>query len=206
MSSFKKFLRWYNNKDIVPTLEAMQKKIAFYHDKEVDMLKLCCTLPNLANNCLHNSTDAKFHPFTEGDKELLQKNREDVVDGPSIVFTRKASVDETFIRKSANICKSFVGTDASQLYPYSMCQPMPTGLYTCWEFHSETSRLTPRQNKTSSFENMVKSCFQKVKLKAFVQQADRRKMAASVLMGFVFIAALCLKPWVTFTTSVSVKS
>ena len=26
MSSFKDFLRWYNNKDVVPTLEAMQKK------------------------------------------------------------------------------------------------------------------------------------------------------------------------------------
>ena len=32
MSSFKDFLRWYNNKDVVPTLEAMQKMIAFYHD------------------------------------------------------------------------------------------------------------------------------------------------------------------------------
>ena len=33
MSSFKDFLRWYNNKDVVPTLEAMQKMIAFYHEK-----------------------------------------------------------------------------------------------------------------------------------------------------------------------------
>ena len=32
VSSFKHFLRWYNNKDVVPTLEAMQKMIAFYHD------------------------------------------------------------------------------------------------------------------------------------------------------------------------------
>ena len=40
MSSFKDFLRWYNNKDIVPTLEAMQKMIAFFHDKDIDMLKL----------------------------------------------------------------------------------------------------------------------------------------------------------------------
>ena len=29
MSSFKDFLRWYNKKDVVPNLEAMQKKIAF---------------------------------------------------------------------------------------------------------------------------------------------------------------------------------
>ena len=137
------FLRWYNKKDIVSTLEAMQKLIAFYHGKDIDMLKLGCTLPNQANICLQKSTDAKFYPFTEGDKDLLEKIREDVVGGPSIVFTRKAVVDETFNRKSTNICKSFVGIDASQLCPYSVCQPMPTGLYTHWDIDSETSRFTP---------------------------------------------------------------
>ena len=40
MSSFKVFLRWYNKKSVVPTLEAMQKMIAFYHDEDFDMLKL----------------------------------------------------------------------------------------------------------------------------------------------------------------------
>ena len=73
VSSFIDFLRWYNNKDVVPTLEAMQKMIAFYHDKDTDMLKLGCTLPNLANICLHKSTDAKVYPFREGDKDLLEK-------------------------------------------------------------------------------------------------------------------------------------
>ena len=29
MSSIKDFLSWYNNKDVVPTLEAMQKLVAF---------------------------------------------------------------------------------------------------------------------------------------------------------------------------------
>ena len=33
MSTFKDFLRWYNNKHVVPTLEAMQKMLAFYHKK-----------------------------------------------------------------------------------------------------------------------------------------------------------------------------
>ena len=70
MSSLKDLLWWYNNKDVVPTLEAMQKMIAFYHDQDIDMLKLGCTLPNLAKICLHKSTDAKFHPITEGDKDL----------------------------------------------------------------------------------------------------------------------------------------
>ena len=80
--------------------------------------------------------------------------------GPSIVFTRKAVVDETFIRKSSILCKSIVGIDASQLYPYSMCQPMPTGLFTRWEYDSETKRFTAGQNKSRSFENMVLSYFQ----------------------------------------------
>ena len=77
------------------------------------MLKLGCTLPKLANICLHKSTSAIFYPFTETDKDLLQKIREDIVGGPSIVFTRKAVVDETFIRNSGNICKSIVGFEAS---------------------------------------------------------------------------------------------
>ena len=59
----------------------------------------------------------------------LEKIREDF-GRPSIVFTPKAVVDETFIRKFTKICKSFVGIDAIQLYHYSMCELMPTGLYT----------------------------------------------------------------------------
>ena len=157
MQNFSDFLKRYNNKDVVPTLEAMQKMIEFYHNKGIDMLKLGCTLPNLANICLPRSTDSKFYPFTESDKDLLEKLREEMVGGPSNVFTRKAVVDGTFIRKSSNLCKSIVGIDASQLYPYSMCQPMPTGLYTRWEYDSETNRFTARQNKSRSFENMVLS-------------------------------------------------
>ena len=163
MSSFKDFLRWYNKKDVVPTLEAMKKMIAFYDNKDIDMLKLGCTLPNLAKICLHKSIDAKFYPFTEGDKDLLEKIGEDVVGGLSIIFTCKTVVDEAFIRKSTNLCKSIVGIDASQLYPYSICQPMTTGLYTRWDFDSQTSRFIPRQNKTRSFEKMVMSYFQRTR-------------------------------------------
>ena len=35
-----------------------------------------------------------------------------MVGGPSVVFTRKAVVDETFLRKSSNLSKSIVGIDA----------------------------------------------------------------------------------------------
>ena len=179
MSSFKDFLRWYNNKDVVPTLEAMQKMIVFYHHKDIDMLKVACTLPNLAKICLHRTTDAKFYPFTEGDKDLLEKIG-DVVGCLSIVFTRKAVVDETFSRKSTNLCKFIVGIDAGQLYPYSMCQPMPTGFYTRWDLDSETSRFIPRQNKTRSFETTVMSYFQRTraecKIESFFTTGSQKKI------------------------------
>ena len=35
MCTFKDFLRWYNNKDVVPTLEAMQKCLPFITRKEL---------------------------------------------------------------------------------------------------------------------------------------------------------------------------
>ena len=156
----------------------MQKMIAFHHDRDIDMLKLGCTLPNMTNICLHKSTDAKIYPFMEGGKDLLEKNREVVIGSPSIVFKGKAVVDETFIRKSTKKCKSFVGIDASQLYPYSMCQLMSTGLYTRWDFDSQTSRFTPRQNKTRSFENMVMSYFQRTRTECEIGSfftTDRQK-------------------------------
>ena len=188
MSSFKNFLRWYNKKDVIPVLEAMQKVIASYHDKNIDMSKLGCTLPNLANICLHKSTNAKFYPFTECGKDLWAKIREDVVGGPPIVFNRKAVIDETFIRKSAIICKSIVGIAASQVYPYSMCQPMPTGLYTGWDFDSETSRFNPRQNNTRSFENMVMSFFQRTRSECEIESifttGRRKKTDCFIVDGF----------------------
>ena len=63
--------------------------IAVYHDKDTNTLTLGCSLPNLAKLCLHKSTDAKNYPITEADKDLLEKIREDVVGGPSIVLHAK---------------------------------------------------------------------------------------------------------------------
>ena len=154
-------------------MKAKQKMIALYKDKDIEMVKFCCTLPNQTNICLYKSTDAKFYPFTEEDKEFLE-NPQVVVGGSSIVFTRKAIVDETFIRKPTNLFKFFVRSDASHFYR----------LYTRWDFNSETGRLTPQQNKTRRFEERVMFFFkeqdQNVKLKTSMQEADRRKMTASV--------------------------
>ena len=180
----------------MPTLEAMRKMISFFHAKDIDKLKLGCFFSNLANICLHKSTDAKFYPFTERDRDLLETTREDIVGGPFIVFTRKAVVDETFIRKSTNLNKSIVGIDASQLYTYSMCQPMMTSLYTRWDFDSETSRFIPRQNKARSFENMVMSYFQRTrpecKIESYFTTSRQKKKDCFHVDGVFFLLQHCV--------------
>ena len=37
--------------------------------------------------------------------------------------------------------------DASQLFFHSMCQDMPTGFYTIWDYDEETEQLKARQNR-----------------------------------------------------------
>ena len=103
-------------------------------------------------------------------------------------FTRKAVVNETFNRKLTNLCKSTVGIDASQLYTYSMCQPMPTGLYTRWDSDSETSRFVPRQNKIRSFENIVMFYFKRTKpeceIESFFTTSRQKKTDCFICDGF----------------------
>ena len=168
-TTFQDFVRRYNNKDGVQALKAMQKIMELYHNKGIDMLKLGGTLPNLANICLHKSTNNKFYPFVEADKGVHDKIREDMTDAPSIVFTRKAVVGQTYLRNTENICKSIVGIDASQVYPLSMCQEMPTGLYTRWDFDSDSHKFNTRQNKTRQFENMVMSYLQSQRLNGIIE-------------------------------------
>ena len=49
VSSFKDFVRWCNQKNVVPILKAMQKMIVFNQDQHIYRLKLGCTLPKMAN-------------------------------------------------------------------------------------------------------------------------------------------------------------
>ena len=86
----KDLLHYYSNKDVVPTLEAMQNMLYFYHKKGTDILKLGCTLPNLAIIYLHKSTASKFYPFIKSNKDLLLKIREHMLGGPSIFFDKES--------------------------------------------------------------------------------------------------------------------
>ena len=107
---------------------------------------------------------------------------------PSIVFTRKTLVDDTFIQESLNWCKSILGIDGSQFCPFSMCQAMPTDLYTKWELNSESGKFKPCQNKMKSQENMVMSNFWRVrpefKVESSYTTGTQKKIDAYSVGGF----------------------
>ena len=99
------------------------------------------------------------------------------------IYTESCVVNETFIRDSINWRNSIFGHDASQLYPFSMCQAMSTGLYTRWELDSESGKFKLLQNKTRKFENMVMSDH-RVKWKVSTRQVHRKKTDAYRLDSF----------------------
>ena len=104
------------------------------------------------------------------------------------MFTRRAVVDKIHIRKSTNVCKTTVRIDASQTYPHSKCQPIPTELYIRYEFDAELQRSKPRQNKHRSFEKVVMSYLQRMRLDggivSFYTTGTPKKIDCSDADGF----------------------
>jgi hypothetical protein len=47
MKTMKEFLTWYNNKDVVPMLEALDKMFQFNQNRHIDMLKDGISVPGL---------------------------------------------------------------------------------------------------------------------------------------------------------------
>ena len=92
-----------------------------------------------AQSCKYSSPHVSYCKILvsseKATKIYWKKKREDMVGGPSKVFTWKIGVHETLNRDPTSLCKSFVEFDAIQLYPFSMCQALPTGPYKRWELH-----------------------------------------------------------------------
>ena len=120
-----------------------------------------------------------------------------MVDGSSIVFTRKTVVDENFIRNSEKFFKSIAGIDAIQLYPDFMCQPMPTGQYTRWENDTDANMF--KLNKTNLetlrtwLSHISKDEDLTVKLRVSTPQELRKRLIASWQMVSSHIVILCLR-------------
>ena len=65
---------------------------------------------------------------------------------------------------------------------------MPTGLYTQWEYDTESDRFKPQQNKSRNFDNMVTSYFQTqrpdCKIGSFYTTETQKKIDCFKVDGF----------------------
>ena len=136
MQTFGDWLEYYNNLDVAPFLEALQKMKEFYTTLGIDILKDAVSLPGVSEKYILRKTLQPHWCYKP--PELYSPNKEAyamlkaaVVGGPSLVFTRRHVAGETRIRshqyEDARLCRRILGYDANSLYPSTMMKEMPCG-------------------------------------------------------------------------------
>ncbi len=161
MKTFKDFLEWYNNLDVLPFIEAIEKMKQFYIDKRLDIFKDGVSLPGLFLKYLIRTTKEQFYLFDEKDKitdENVKRNnlfyliKYSIVGGPSIVFNRYHEADKTYIRNLDKLCKTIKGYDANALYLWGIAPKMPVGKHEhITEYDLETLKADIMNEKLFGF-------------------------------------------------------
>ena len=136
MQTFGDWLEYYNNLDVAPFLEALQKMKEFYTSLGIDILKDAVSLPGVSEKYILRKTlqprwGYKPPELYSPNKEAYAMLKAAVVGGPSLVFTRRHVAGDTRIRshqyEDARLCRRILGYDANSLYPSTMMKEMPCG-------------------------------------------------------------------------------
>ena len=136
MQTFGDWLEYYNNLDVAPFLEALQKMKEFDTSLGIDILKDAVSLPGVSEKYILRKTlqprwGYKPPELYSPNKEAYAMLKAAVVGGPSLVFTRRHVAGETRIRshqyEDARLCRRILGYDANSLYPSTMMKEMPCG-------------------------------------------------------------------------------
>ena len=119
------YLQFYNNLDVYPLHKAVPKMVQFYEQHSIDLLKETLTLSGAANKILHRSNKSEgIFLFNQKTKDLYQSVRNNIVGGPSIVFSRYRKPMKLINDEKV---KAIVGYDANALYLSAIVGNMPTG-------------------------------------------------------------------------------
>ena len=132
METLREYLIWYNNRDVTPFLQAIDKQFAFYRDRDIDMFKDGISVPGLSLLHLFNDlpNDTNFVTFNRTNSDLHKLVKDNIVGGPAIIFHRYHEKGITKIRGGEELCRKIEGYDANALYLWAIMQDMPTGWYT----------------------------------------------------------------------------
>ena len=131
MKTFKDWLEYYNNLDVAPGLEALEKMRAFYAERGIDIMKDAVSIPGVSLHYLLRGSIERGADLYAPSKEAYDMLKGAVVGGPSLVFTRYHEVGKTRIRshqyENPKMCQNIVGYDANALYLSTMLAPMACG-------------------------------------------------------------------------------
>ena len=108
MTTLRDFLVWYNNRDVVPFLEAIDKQFAFYQQQHIDMFKDGISVPGLTLLYLFNDLppNTYFIVFNRTNSDLHELVKDNIVGGPAIIFHRYHQTGATTIRGENRIDRS----------------------------------------------------------------------------------------------------
>ena len=131
MKTFEDWVRYYNNLDVAPGLEALEKMRNFYTEKGIDIMKDAVSIPGVSLHYLLKGAIDRNAELYSPRKEAYDMQKEAVVGGPSLVFTRIHEVGKTRIRShqiaEPQLCKNILGYDANALYLSTMLREMLCG-------------------------------------------------------------------------------
>ena len=172
MKTFKDWLEYYNNLDVAPGLEALEKMKAFYIEKGIDILKDAVSIPGVSLHYLLKGAIERKAELYAPSEEAYDMLKGAVVGGPSLVFTRYHEAGKTRIRShqypDSKLCENIQGYDANALYLSTMLNYMPCGKekvvhYTAhladhlteqvdaWQIEQETADFRQRLEEKSWF-------------------------------------------------------
>ena len=129
-TTFADFLKWYNDLDVNPMIQAIEKMNVYHKDKNVDFMHQAITLPGTAKRiCLNSIIDpnVEIHLFNQKQKDIYQLFKDNIAGGPSIIYHRNQQAQKSFICNNQNKpFKSIVGYDANALHLHALSMDLPT--------------------------------------------------------------------------------
>ena len=130
-STFADYLKWYNDLDVTPMIQAIENMNEFYKNIRIDFIHQAISIPGVAMRvCFNSITDptAEFHLFNPKNKDIYHLFKENIVGGPSVIFNPYHETGKTFIRNNPNKpCQKIIGYDANALYLWAIGQNFPAG-------------------------------------------------------------------------------
>ena len=155
MRTFADWLRYYNNLDMAPDLEALEKMRTFHTEKGIDIMKDAVSVPGVSSHyLLRGAVERNAELYSPG-KEAYNMLKEAVVGGPSLVFTRYHEVGVTGKRShriaEPCLCKNILGYDANALYLSTMLKGKERVVHYDDEYQTEAAPILTHRLKEGNW-------------------------------------------------------